>query len=74
MSNDESTPTKAQLRALAAKAGVLPHEIMDDPEYGLLISPAGVQKLKALGTNPYAVAAIGQMATRGARSVIRSVK
>ena len=64
----------ADYKALCERAGVLPHEMMEHPEYGLLISPAGVQKLKALSPNKYAAALVGQLATQVARSQIKRVK
>jgi hypothetical protein len=67
-------PTEAEVRARCERAGVLPHELLEDPEHGLLISSSGVQKLKALGTNAYVVALIGQEATRVARAQIKMVK
>jgi hypothetical protein len=66
--------TKDQMLKLAEKAGVLPHEMMDDPEHGLLISPAGVQKMRSLAPPSHASAQLGQQATRAARSAIRRVK
>ncbi len=69
----QQDPTEAEMRALCKKAGVLETEMMDDLEHGLLISPAGVQKLKLLSPDRYAATVLGQLATDVARSSLRLV-
>jgi hypothetical protein len=43
--------TNEEMRALCAMAGVLPSELIEDPEHGLLISLPGIRKIAQYSPN-----------------------